>query len=368
MAFTIICSTFIPGTTKAAEIFDSIKFPYKQLQIQVMPEFDYPKDWPKDKPVVLVGHYGTFINKSGKDYSGEISIKAPINEADFQVFLVADFPEANKPEVQRPYEINKKDGTITWKPGTPIKKDAEYQFVIEYYYNPIKVGDNKKFSYSFTSEADAEQVDIIFYAPIGATKVKVDKDPYSKTNSEYGEEVYHYQYAKMKAKESKEYTMSYVKKNNDSTVSKLNEATPPNDADHEGVAAGQGAQAPNDETHAGLEGTGTATEQVLQNSGLKTEGSNSDRPIIDITGASIIGGAIILLGVFIFLGLRGKSDTNIQSKKAHAGTRNHATKQAKKKQKTNSNNASQEKKKLRKMLMDGEIDKKEYDERISKLG
>ena len=51
---------------------------------------------------------------------------------------------------------------------------------------------------------------------------------------------------------------------------------------------------------------GTATDQITGGSG-GSSGSGGDRPLIGIGGASVIGIAIIIAGVFVYLGLKGKS-------------------------------------------------------------
>ncbi|MDF2606541.1 MAG: hypothetical protein K0S34_731 [Bacillales bacterium] len=306
---------------------DLQKFPYKSVAIQVMPEFDYPQNYPSDQPVVLVGYYGTMTNKTGSDYNGEIAIPLPVNEKYFQIYIAAEFPEENKPEVQRPYKIDKEKGLITWKPSTPIKKDADYKFVVEYYSNPIEVGDSKKFPFVYTAPASVDAIDILFFAPAKSTDFKTDIPATTVTKSEYGETLLAYQYKNLKAGEKKSFNVSYVKKDNSSTLSNTKQNPP---AENQSGA--------------------TTTES---------------KPIIDTVGASIIGASLVIMGFFIFLGYKQKGST--PPAKNNAKQKNNSTKQQTAPKKNTSLSVMDEKKKLRKMLLNGEIDQETYELRLSKL-
>jgi hypothetical protein len=345
MAFVFIATligSFSLKDASAAESFQAEKFPYQEMQVQVMPEFDYPKDWPKEKPSLLVGYFGTFVNKSGSDYNGEITFPLPIDDPDFEIYLAAEFPEADKPEVQVEYTIDKEEKMIIWKPTKPIEKDATYNYVIEYYANPIEVNDTKSFSYSFNPPADMEQLNIVFYAPINSKDFTMEPKATNESKSEYGEEIHHYQYLNAKKGSEVSYKTSYVKKDNISSMSVISTMDPPEDENHQATS-----------------GT-TATEQVLNNGGGASKVSN--RPLIDTTGAVIIGISIIIMGVFIFLGFKGKKSASAPK----APISNVKTKDSKNTKKVDTK--SDEKKLLRNKLMTGEIDQQTYDEKIKKLG
>jgi hypothetical protein len=338
----ILISSFSFKNVSAAEPFQSEKFPYKEMQVQVMPEFDYPKDWPKDKPALLVGYFGTFVNKSGADYDGEISFSLPTDEQDFEIYLAAEFPDENKPEVQVQYTLDKEKKAITWKPTKPIEKDATYDFVIEYYSNPIDVNDSKSFNYSFQTPADMEQLDIVFYAPMNSKDFSLKPKATNETKSEYGEEIHHYQYTNAKKGTELTYNANYVKKDHTSSMSVISTQEPPQDENHQAVSGS------------------TATEQVLNNTG--SSGGTSTQPLINTTGAVIIGISMIIMGIFIFLGFKGKGTP--QTPKAPISAK--IIKRPKNPKKVDLK--IDEKKLLRKMLMAGEIDQKTYDEKIKKLG
>jgi hypothetical protein len=89
---------------------------------------------------------------------------------------------------------------------------------------------------------------------------------------------------------------------------------------------------------------------------------NSKSPIIGIGGAIIIGIAIIIAGVFVFLGLKGKKPLPSKTKK----TNKHQPKKVTVKKEGKSANA-EEKKELRKKLLTGKIDQETYEEEMKKL-
>lgn len=340
LAFFVISgllSIFVMKSVNAAAPFPAEKFPYKDMQIQVMPEFDYPADWPKDTPSLLVGQYGTITNKSGQDYDGKIEIPVPSNEKNFAVNLVAEFPDVNKSEVQRPYDVDKNNGIISWKPAKPIKNNETYSYVIEYYTNSIAVNDKKSLTYKFTNQADIETLDVIFYAPMNAKNIALEPKEQNKSKNDYGEELYYYEYKNVKTGNSLKYDFSYKKDGNESSLSVINKQQPPND-----------------QNHAGVNNTATASNNT----------NNEKQPIIGIGGAGVIGIAIIIAGLFIFFGLRGRSP------KSGSFTSNKPAKKPAGKpvaKKADKLAISEEKKELRKKLLNGKIDQETYEEEMKKL-
>jgi hypothetical protein len=322
---------------QAASPFQAEKFPYKEMQVLLMPEFDYPQNWPKDTPSMLIGMYGTFTNNSGEDYSGKIEIPVPVNEKDFQISLVAEFPDANKAEVQRPFEVDKKNGVVTWTPGKPIKKNETYGYVVEFYINSVEVKDQKSVTYEFKNPADIGQLDVIVYAPMNAKQIQVEPKAQNNSKNEYGEELYYYQYKDTKLGNNLKYKISYKKDNNDSSLSVINKMQPPNDDTHSGTKA-------ND----------------------KTEKESGNSPIIGIGGASVIGIAIIIAGLFIFLGIRGnRNSRKTPPTNSNKSNKNQPKKPTAKKESKLAN--EDEKKELRKKLLNGKIDQETYEEEMKKL-
>ncbi|WP_040208127.1 hypothetical protein [Neobacillus jeddahensis] len=337
----LFLTSFITTKASAETAFQAEKFPFKEMQVQVMPEFDYPEDWEsKDVPSLLVGQYGTITNKSGQDYDGKIEIPVPAMENGFEAYLVAEFPEENKPEVQRPYDVDKEKGIVTWKPAKTIKNNETYQFVIEYYTKSIEVKDTKSFTYQLINNAEIDQLDVVFYAPMDAKEIKLEPKTENNTKNEYGEELYYYEYKNVKAGENPKYSFSYKKDGTESTMEAINKQQPPDDETHSGVSA---------------------TDQVE-----KSGTDNSKRPIIGVGGASIIGIAIIIAGLFIYLGIKGNAYTRRKSSKGtkHKLQSNHGNR---KKEKDITADFADEKKELRKKLLTGKIDQEMYEEEMKKL-
>lgn len=347
LAFFVMMSFFLSlviPRAYAETTFQPEKFPYTDMQIQVMPEFDYPENWPKDTPSLLIGQYGTFTNKSEQDFDGKIEIAVPANEEGFQAYLVAEFPEDNKPEVQRPFDVDKDKGVITWKPSKPIKKDESYRFVVEYYTSSVEVKDDRSFTFEYSNPAEISTFDVIFYAPMDAKEITLEPKAPNNTKSEYGEELFYYQYKDVKVGENYTYSFSYQKDGYKSTLEAINEKQPPNDENHEGV-------------------NGTATDQITGGSSGSSS-SGGDRPLIGIGGAIVIGIAIIIAGVFVYLGLKGKSKSAPKASKSKS--LNHPPKKQQVR-KENKSISDDEKKELRKKLLTGKIDQETYDEEMKKL-
>ncbi len=286
-------ASFIIPKASAETLYQPEKFPLKEMQVQVMPEFDYPQDWTtRDVPSLLIGLYGTITNKSGQDFDGTIEVPVPAKEKGFQVSLAAEFPEANKPEVQRPFKVDNEKGVITWKPQKPIKNNETYQFVIEYYTQSIEVKDKKSFTYEFSNPAAIDQLEVIFYAPMNAKEIVLEPKAQNTQKSDYGEELYYYQYQNVKAGESQKYSFAYKKDGTESTLEAINKQQSSNNS-------GEMVQ-----------------QQPTSYLKLEAIAGSSSQPLIGIGGASIIGLALIIAGVFVFLGLKG--NFKIGPKKNHS--------------------------------------------------
>lgn len=322
-----IVSLTVPKA-EAAALFQAEKFPIQQMQIQVMPEFDYPENWPtRDIPSLLIGQYGTIINKSGQDFDGKIELTVPSKEKGFSAFLVAEFPEENKPEVARPYDVDQEKGIISWKPAKPIKNNQSYKFVIEYYTQTIDVKDKKSFTYVFKNRAQIDQLDVIYYAPMNAKEIEMSPKAQEHSKNEYGEELYFYQYKNVKAGEGLKYSFSYKKDDTESTMEAMSKEQ----------AAANGKQSGEN---------GSATDQLANETT-----ASSKHPLIGIGGASIIGIAIMIAGIFVYLGLKTAANKQTPA-------------QVIKGSKTGNADA---KKELRKKLLSGKMDQETYEEEMKKL-
>jgi len=304
-------------------------FPYSDMQIQVMPEFDNPTGWNEEQPSLLVGYYGTIVNKSGDDYDGVIEFPIPLDTPDFQLYLAAEFQADDQPEVQLAYEIDQEKGVVSWKPTKPIKKDESYQFVIEYYANPFTVAEQKSFTYQFEAKSVFEKIDVLFLAPFNSEEFKINKEDASISKSEYGEEIYQYGFKDVKVGDVFDFAVSYKKKDNKPTLAVINSGQIPNDDAHSGVQSGESA--PNGQVS-----------------------GDKNAPIIDTIGAIIIGLAIVIAGVLVFLGFKTNKKNNSNTNHQNGSASENFDK-------------SVQKKKLRQMLLQGEIDQQTYDDEMKKL-
>lgn len=308
------------------EQFSTDEFPYRELFVHVMPEFAIPSDTTVDSPFVLIGYHGTLVNKSGEQYSGEIEIPVPVNFSNFKLGFFAEYTDQEEEKIELDYEIDKEKGIVTWQPSKPIEKDGSYQFVIEFYYTPIEVGENKTFSYSFEPYTDTDKANIVIYKPFGAENFLIVPATEHATTNAFGVEMFGYQYNSLKKGDKKDFQVTYLKEDNETTMDKINNM-----------------QAPNDEIHSGFQNDGNVQERVAQ-------------PLISNNGAIIIGISIVVAGILLMLGLRffqNDSDNNeIQIKKENDRI---------------TPEIDEEKKKLRKIYADGAIDKKEYMEKLNRL-
>ena len=65
-----------------------------------------------------------------------------------------------------------------------------------------------------------------------AKEIKLEPKAPNNTKSEYGEELYYYQYKDVKVGENYKYSFSYQKDGIESTLDAINEKQPPNDENH----------------------------------------------------------------------------------------------------------------------------------------
>lgn len=321
---------FISNNVQAEDKFIAEDFPYTELSIQVMPEFDYPEGWPEEKPSLLNAYYGTITNKSGQDFKGELEFPVPLDDKEFKVYLVAEFPTGKQSEVQRPYKLNKENETLTWEPTETIKKDGTYEFVIEYYSNPISAkGEEKNFDFQFTPEANIEKLDVVFYNPLNSKNFSLEPTAQNVSATDYGQELHFYQYTDVKKGEAVQYATSYQKEGNESTLSIISKL-PPEDDNNSGTTA------------TNLSGT-------------------SQQPLIGIAGAIIIGISIIIAGAFVFFGIKGTKSNSNQKHLSNSSKKRGTT------SRTPIKNLNDEKKQLRNKLINGKIDEKTYEEKMKKL-
>lgn len=300
------------------------ELPYKELVIQLMPEYVNPSGWTEEGPVLLYGQHGFFLNEGEEIFVGDITVDAPVNEPSLFIALVGRFDEQGQVQ-ELDYTIDEDAGTIQWTPEGGIAPGEEYRYVIEYYYAPFTGESLREFSFDFTLDRQTENMTVLFFEPYGAEDITLSKDPERVTDM-FGVPVHAFEFEDLSAGEIFALDISYVKDNEISTLEALESQRPPND-----------------ETHAGIGG----------NPGVPGGGNN---PIISTENAVMISISLIISGLLVFFGLRTyRQQPAVQQEKGKF------QKQAAKV------DIQAEKKILRQQFMNGEIDEKTYRNRMMRL-
>ncbi|SDZ67198.1 hypothetical protein SAMN05421736_12922 [Evansella caseinilytica] len=305
----------------AAEVDRSGELPYKELVIQIMPEYVFPPEWSGDDPVVLVGRHGIFINDTEEQYDGSFTVDAPVDDPNMMLALVGKF-DAYGQVTELDYSVDEAARTITWTPDEPLEPEEEYRYVIEYYYSPF-AADAKKFAYSLQVDRDVEAMSVLFFEPYGAEEVQLSLEPERVTDM-YGVQVHVYEFENLEAGDGFDLAVSYIKDDAITTLEALESQTPPDD-----------------DVHAGLSGGDPS--------------ANGSQPVISNESAIMISISIIIAGLFVFFGLRNGKKQPVQKESPAL---------YKKAEKIDS---IQEKKRLRQQLLNGEIDEKSYRAKIKNL-
>ena len=245
-----------------------------KLEVQVMPEFVRPADWPKDKPCLLTGIYGTIVNEGSKPYSGSITLQIP-KAAGTAVHLVGEFKDGQGPESKVKYELNAEQGSIVWKPNQPIEAGKPYFFVVEYYSNPFAMKEKERtFDFPFQSKYDIDDVQFYFYKPIESVGFQLSKPQQQKFTNEFGQEVYLIQGGAFKSGSEHRISVQYMKDGFETVLEKHSKTAAQNQAT-----------------------PASATEANVENKAVSTESDASK-------DAWIIGGSIVIFGILVFAGLR----------------------------------------------------------------
>ncbi len=244
-----------------------------KLEVQVMPEFVRPADWPEDQPCLLTGVYGTLVNKGSKPYSGSVELKVPKVKGT-SVHLVGEFKNGQGPVAQVKYEWLADQGSIIWKPIQPIESGKPYFFVVEYYSNPFTMKEKEhKFDFQFQANYDIDDLQFYFYKPIQSEGFQLSEPHQQEFVNEFGQEIYQIQVGSFKSRNERRLTVQYRKDDLETVLEK-----------HSKMAQ-QNQSAP------------AATESVDEN---ETSGKQADAS----KDSWIIGGSIVIFGLLVFAGLR----------------------------------------------------------------
>lgn len=293
----------------------------KEMNIKVMPEFINPEEWDFNKPSLLVGFHGTFINESDTAYSGEIKVKVPTHLPEFRPGFVAQFlNEEDAEPIPADYTVHAQEGYFTWTPENPIQPNEPYYFVLEYFSASIEGVVDRSFTFEYVPQSNIDNVNLAVYAPFRSVNFEIDKEA-ELSSMQFGIQFFMYEYSDVKQGEIIDLNVSYTKQDIVTTMEALNDFSAPDDDVHAGFNSGTGQQ---NQTNGNVE--------------------------------NIIMVALIILisGAFIFFILIKKKSQPVKKEKANKPKR--------------IVNKEEEIKKLRKLLAEGKIDEKSYKEQRAKLG
>lgn len=304
----------MPAFTKAEESENSLKM--EELTIQVLPEYSYhPKAKDKNQPPLLIGYHGSLINNTDKALKGKIEIPLPTKEKNFQLGYVADYSTDLREMNEIEYELDQKQGIISWETSREIEPQEVYKFVIEYYTDSIEISkEQKTLEYSFKSFADIGLVNLIFVEPLKSDSFKLEPAAETHQKNTYNMDMFLYQIKGMKSGDEKKVKLAYERSDDRTTAEIL--------------------------------------EEMAGETGQKTAATTkkNEEKIPTWLIVSVVGGTTALAGILLFFILK---------------TRSKKTKPA---EKAKENNTEMKKAKLRQMVMDGQITEEEYKELLNKLG
>ncbi|CAK4847612.1 unnamed protein product [Aphanomyces euteiches] len=244
--------------------------------------------------------YGVIVNSGTTAYTGEITIQIP-KAAATSVHLVGEFKDQQSEETPMKYELKADQGLITWKPNKAIEANQIYYFVVEYYSNPFTIQDKEhKFDYSLHSLYDIDDAQMYVYKPTDSISFQLSEPTQSTSPNELGQEVSRISVGALKSGSEHKLTVKYLKDNFETVMdkhSKTAQKTPDATASPEQGAAST-------DTSSGL--------------------SPAAAPAADASKDSwIIGGAIVIFGLLVFLGLRSYQAPQRIIKEAAAAPANH---------------------------------------------
>jgi hypothetical protein len=183
----------------------------EELTIQVMPEYSYhPKDKKKKTTPLLVGYHGALKNDAEEPQKGQVVIPLPMDEKNFKIGYVADYSRDLTEMNEIEYELDQKNGTISWETSEEIQPQEIYKFVIEYYTDSIKDEKGKNsLTYHFKSFADIGLMNLIFIEPLKTESFKLEPEAEQHQKNSYNMNMFLYQSQGMKPNEEKNVTLTY---------------------------------------------------------------------------------------------------------------------------------------------------------------
>jgi len=309
----IISSLFILPRGYLAEQLEDPELIYKELVVQVMPQYVEPDEWEEGNPAVLIGQHGIFTYQGEASFEGEFRVLVPHKEPDFKLSLVGNFDEEGiVHEVDA--ELDEETGHLVWEPDTKLEQGDEYRFVIEYYYDPYEEAESYQFYYNYELELPAETMSLLILEPFGAEDFTISEAA-DRTTEMFGVLAHAFDEENAEVGTTYDLNISYEKEDSLTTLEAMETQTPPDDDVH--------AQFKDDASLDVSSGTGGST-------------------FIDTEGAVMISLSIIIAGLFVFFGLKSRGSM------------------VKEKRPKNDENVEVDTKDLRQMLIRGEIDEETY--------
>lgn len=284
----------------------------KDLSIQIMPEHDFPGQWPKDTPALLVGYYGTFVNDTTNDFSEDVVMEIPLDHPNFKINMIC---ETERGMVCLPYRLNRDNNTVTWKLSGTLKPGEEMPFMLEYYSSPFVPGETKSFKLSPVFNSDLNKVTVDISQPARSSDFLVLPAPQKSTNQDGTNHSYLY-FNDLKAGNPIGISISYIKPDNNPSII----------------------------------GNSNINTNNFQSSSVN--GSKSDYTLII---AVIISVSVAFLGLMIYLSSK---------KRVAVPLRYNKQKQSSGKSR---NTAQSERNKIRKLLIDGKISEKTYNKLLKEI-
>lgn len=310
--------------------------PIESAYVEISPEFSEPADWPADQPSVVIYIRLVLDNNTSEDYDGEITFSVPANSGQFSFLGVGEHEEGSENAESTPVEsavVDDVKNTVTFTPTKPIKEGEKYDFSLSYVYNPITFdGTTKSFSYSITAPTAIDKLSFVIYTPTGATNPVITPETTTITPFDSGEIAYQYNFSGVKEGETFTFDIAYDKTDLTTTEEAMNQ------------------------------GTTTDTSEDSSSGGMSN------------TAALMISVSIIIFGVLVFFGLRGRNSNGSNTRKSQSRNKvdSKLSKTSKPTKLSKSNvktikNVESEKKRLRKQLLAGEISQDEYERQIKKF-
>ncbi|MDF1506811.1 hypothetical protein PZE06_01305 [Robertmurraya sp. DFI.2.37] len=219
--FVFCLSLMVTGSASAEETKDSLKM--EELTVQILPEYSYhPKDKEGKRPPLLVGYHGSLLNNTDKAQKGKIQIPLPTKEKNFKIGFVADYSADMRDMYEIEYELDEKEGFISWETSEEIQPQELYRFVIEYYTDSIVDGDKKTLDFHFESFADIGLMNLIFVEPLKTESFKLEPEAETHQKNSYNMNMFLYQVQGMKKGEEKSIKLEYERAD-DRTTTKIME-------------------------------------------------------------------------------------------------------------------------------------------------